>query len=464
MTIKNFNLKTNSISMSSFYKFIILTVCSIASNGLLAQSQLSKETAISQMLENNFGIQLVNNQIEIAENNKNVLNSGYLPSVSAEAGAQYEEADDLRAFPGVVDDEGLPRPDANILGAESQRYNAALNVNYLLFDGLGRYYNYQQLKEEYNLSELEARETIENTILQLFTVYFDVARLSENLEVLKRALEISRNRITRAQYQFEYGQNTKLAVLQAEVDVVTDSVNVLNTRQELINAKRDLNVVLNRELETTFEVDTLVAFQNRINLESYVKKANENNVTLLQAETQVQISDYGIKASRSLLLPTIGLTGSYGWSRVNSPTTVFFPGSISRGRSFILGANLTWNIFDGGSSITSLKNSKILKESDEIQREQLKLQVKRDIANAKGNYDNLLTIYAIREQNVETNKNNLARSQERLNLGQITSIEFRQAQINLINAETSKNLAKYDAKLAELQLLQLTGQLLNVEY
>lgn len=450
--------------MSSFYKITIGIFLVFISNVIVAQSQLSKQEAIFQMLDNNFGIKLINNQIEIAENNKSILNSGYLPSLTGEAGAQYEEADDSRAFPGVFLEDGTPRPEVIITGAETQRYNAALNVNYLLFDGLGRYYNFKQLKEEYNLSKLQARETIENTILQLFTVYYDVARLSENLEVLKQALEISRNRVTRAQYQFDYGQNTKLAVLQAEVDVVTDSVNVLNTRQELSNAKRDLNVVLNRELETIFEVDTLVAFQNRLSLATYVEKAGENNVTLLQAEKQVQISDYTIKTTRALLLPSIGLTGSYGWNRINSPASAFFPGSISRGQSLALGANLTWNIFDGGRNITGLKNSKILKNSDEIQREQFKLQVARDIANAQGSYDNLLTIYNIREQNVETNKNNLARSQERLNLGQITSIEFRQAQINLINAETSKNLAKYDAKLAELQLLQLTGQLLNVEY
>jgi outer membrane protein TolC len=46
-------------------------------------------------------------------------------------------------------------------------------------------------------------------------------------------------------------------------------------------------------------------------------------------------------------------------------------------------------------------------------------------------------------------------------LGQITSIDFRQAQVNLINAELSVSSAKYTAKNAELQLLQLAGTLLD---
>lgn len=461
---KKINIKTNREPMKSSYVSILIFIVFIISGNTFSQETLSKEEAITQMLNNNFGIKLANNQIEVADNNQSILNSGYLPTVAAEAGANYEDADDTRSFPGGLLDNGQPRPDVVIEGAETQRYNASLNVNYLLFDGLGRYYNYKQLKEQYNLSELQTRETIENTILQLFTVYYDVARLTENLDVLKQALDISKNRVTRAQYQFEYGQDTKLAVLQAEVDVVTDSINLLNARQQLSNSKRDLNVVLNREMETNFKVDTLVVFQNRLGLETFVGMADENNVTLLQAEKQIQISEYDIRITRSLLLPSIGLTGSYGWNRINSPASAFFPGSISLGKSLILGANLSWNLFDGGRNITSLKNSKIFKDSDEIRRDQFKLQVQRDIANARGNYDNLLTIFDIREKNVETNKNNLARSQERLNLGQITSIEFRQAQINLINAETSKSLAKYDAKLAELQLLQLTGQLLNVDF
>ena len=429
-----------------------------------AQEQLSKDEAIKQMLENNFGIKLAENQLKIADNNQSILNSGYLPSITGNAGAQYDQSDDIREFPGVFDENGDPRDDVVIEGAETQSYNAAVNVNYLLFDGLGRYYNYKQLQEQYNLTELQVRETIENTVLQLYSVYYDVARRSENLEVLKKALAISRDRVTRAQYQFDYGQNTKLEVLQAEVDVVTDSINVLNAKQDLINAKRDLNVVLNRELEVGFEVDTVVNFQNQLILESYIKDAPQNNVTLLQAEKSVTISDFQIKANKALFLPSIGLTGSYGWNRSNNPASAFFPGSISRGESLRLGASLTWSLFDGGRNIISLKNARILKDSEVLQRKQFELQIERDIANAAGNYANLLQIYRIREQNVETNENNLERSQERLKLGQISSIEFRQAQVNLINAETSKNFAKYDAKLAELELLRLTGQLLNIEF
>lgn len=129
-----------------------------------------------------------------------------------------------------------------------------------------------------------------------------------------------------------------------------------------------------------------------------------------------------------------------------------------------MGASLTWNLFDGGSTSIRVRNSKIAYENQELLKAQVALEVDRDIMNALAIYENQLEIFRIQEQNVLTNQNNFERSREQFQLGRITSLEFRQAQINLLNAQTNKNLAKYDAKLAELQLLQLTGQLLNVDF
>jgi len=68
---------------------------------VLAQdAMLSKEEAVVKALENNFGIQVAKNNIEIAENNKSILNSGYLPSLVGNAGASYQRDDSTFEFPG----------------------------------------------------------------------------------------------------------------------------------------------------------------------------------------------------------------------------------------------------------------------------------------------------------------------------------------------------------------------------
>ena len=187
-------------------------------------------------------------------------------------------------------------------------------------------------------------------------------------------------------------------------------------------------------------------------------------MSLLQAQSNIIISDYDIKVSKSGYLPTVGLTGSYGWNRNISAATAFFPGSTTTTDGLSAGINLSWDLFDGGQTSVAIQNAKINKENQQLQKKQIALQVERDIANALGNYENKLYIYRVQEENVLTNQDNFNRSEEQYRLGQISSIEFRQAQINLLDAKTSLNLAKYDAKLAELQLLQLTGQLLNIEF
>ena len=68
----------------------------------------------------------------------------------------------------------------------------------------------------------------------------------------------------------------------------------------------------------------------------------------------------------------------------------------------------------------------------------------------------------IQEKQVETGTYNFERSEAQYKLGSITSIEFRQAQVNLRNAQNQWTLSKYEAKLAELSVLKLCGQLLNI--
>ncbi|MBW2936798.1 TolC family protein [Aureisphaera sp. CAU 1614] len=436
---------------SSILTCIVGLICAVS--GAQNLELLTKEKAVAEVLENNFGVEIAKNNVAIADNNQGVLNSGFLPSLTGNAGASYNKENQEVTFQdGTVN---------TVDGAETKRYNASLNLNYTLFDGLGRWYDYKRLKEEYNLSELQARETIETTLLQLFSVYFEVARLTENEEVLNQTLQNTKDRLKRAQYAFEYGQVNKLNVLNAEVDLVTDSINLMNGHQQLLNAKRDLMVVINGELERGFIVDTTVSFLGALKMESFIQTADTNNIRLLQAQKNTKINEYNLKANKSVFLPTVGLSGSYGWNEGFFPSTSFLAVNNTTGLS--AGVSLTWNLFDGGSGITSVKNAKIQLDSQEILYNQIKTEVKRDIANANGNYQNRLAIYKLQEQNVITATNNYERSLERYKLGQITSVELRQAQINLLNAKTSKNLAKYQAKLSELELLQLTGQLLNVE-
>ena len=441
--------------MKQLFALIVTGTLGVFQGSAQTSQLLEKEQAIEIVLENNLGIQVSRNQREIDANNASILNSRFLPSITANGGGTIDRSN----TEGQLANGDIRTAD----GAETRRYNASVSMNYVLFDGLGRWYNYKRFKERSAQSELEVRQTIETTILQLFSVYYEVARLEENEANLKEALTISRNRLQRAKYQFEFGQNTGLDVLNAEVDVNTDSVNLLNAEQLLRNTKRDLNLILNRDLTLVFNADTTVQFLPELKMEDIMDQARENNVRMLLAEKDILISEYDLKASRSGYLPTIGLSGSYGWNESNNNSPLAF---VLQNTSTGLngGVNLTWNLFDGGSTITANRNARITYENQQLLKKQTELEVDRDIQNAYGDYRNALFVLEVQQKNLQTNQDNFTRSRERYQLGQITSIEFRQAQLNLLRAEVAKSQAKYSAKLAELQLLQVSGQLLNVDF
>ncbi|AWX43960.1 hypothetical protein HME9304_00959 [Flagellimonas maritima] len=439
---------------SLFYPLPLILL--FGANFLNAQEELlTKEEAIDLVLENNLEIRVARNTQKIDENNANILNSGYLPTVSANAGGSIDKQD----TEGQLASGDTRTAD----GAETRRYNASVDVNYVLFDGLNRRYTYKSLQERSQQSELEVRQTIENTIVQLFTVYYEVARLTENTKNLEEALEISKDRLKRSRYQFQYGQNTGLDVLNAEVDINTDSINLLNSRQELRNTMRDLNLVLNRELSKQFLADTTVSFVPGLQMEEMHNDAKLNNIRLQIVEKGMNITEYNVKAAKSVFLPTIGLTGTYGWNESSNNSPLAF--LIQNTSTGVTGAvNLTWNLFDGGRGVTGIKNVKINYENQELLKKQIELQVERDIRNAWDSYTNALYVLEVQEKNLQTNQNNFNRTNERYKLGQVTSIEFRQAQLNLLNAELAQSQAKYSAKLAELLMLQISGQLLNVDF
>nr|WP_317190605.1 MULTISPECIES: TolC family protein [Winogradskyella] len=438
------NIKTYIVFSFVFFGFIAT-----------AQDVLTTDEAMKLALEHNYGIKIATNTVEVADNNQGILNSGYLPTLTGNAGASID----------VQNSDGeLANGETRVAdGAETRRYNASINLNYTLFDGMGRLYNYKRLKEEYLLSELEARQTIETTMVQLFSIYYTIAQLSENSDVLEETLIISKDRLRRSGYQFDYGQNTKLDVLNAEVDINNDSISVINIKQQLKNTKRDLNVVLGNKKSEEFRVETELNFLLELNKETLLEKMKANNVSLLQAESNINISEYDIKTSKAQFLPTVGLVGSYGWNEsTNNSPLAFTLQNTNTGVS--AGLNLTWNLFDGGGTITRVKNTKLFLENQKLQKEQLIIDIERNFNNAWDNYQNKLLIFQVQEDNIKTAQNNFDRTEEKFKLGQVTSIEFRQAQLNLLNAELSRNQAKYDAKLAELDVLQISGELLNVQF
>ena len=440
--------------MKKLFKTYIVSLILI-SNYVIGQQKLSLSDAVKITLENNLDIKIVENQDEIFKNNASFLNSGYLPTISSKAGINKSEQN--------IEIETPNNLSGKLDNMKSENSYSNISLNYIFLDNSGRNFNYKKSKELSNRSKLEVKEVIENTLLQLFTVYYEVCRLSEEREIIKSSLEISKTRLERKNTEFEFGQSTKLEVLNAEVDVNTDSIKLLSSIKNLSNAKRDLNLIMNVELNSNYELDRNVIYNSKDKISEFYKNAGENNTRLKIYDKSVDISNYELKSIKSTYLPTIGLVGSYDWNEsINDNPYAFFNKNIYDGISG--GINLSWNIFNSGKRITANKNAKIKLENSKIEKEKVFLIFQKELNNAYETYINNLFILKVQEKSLLTSENNFLRNLEKYNIGIVSSIEFRRAQINLLNAKLSRNTAMYEGKVSELYFLKVAGAIIGSSF
>ena len=434
---------------------ILITVISLISLNTNSQEVLDLKKATAITLENNLNIKISENFEKISDNNTSFLNSGYLPTISA--GSNFIKSNQNVE---IKTPSGLEGTLENI---ESDSNSANISMNFIIVDGAGRKFNYRKSKELFNKSKLEVVEVIENTIFQLYTVYFEACRLIEEQTIYKNNLDISQSRLDRKRLELEYGQSTSLEVLNAEVDFKNDSINYLNTISNLSNVKRDLNLIMNVDSEEIFELITEVNFLEFKELNDAYSGAKENNTSLKIDNKNVSISKNEMMATKSTYLPTIGLIGSYGWNEsINDNPYAFFNKNINDG--FSGGVSLSWDIFNSGRKIIANKNAKIKYENSKIEKERKMNLFFNELNSIYQTHTNNLYIFEVQEKNLETNKLNFDKNLEQYKLGLLSSIQFRDAQLKLQRAELQKNTSKYNTKISELALMKISGQILTKSY
>ena len=413
-----------------------------------AQNVLSIEDAKLLTLEYNFGIKIAKNNVQLAENQTDRKVNGYLPTVSASGG--------LNGVVGGSSQILSTGQENSVSNAFNWGADASVRADYTLLDKR-RDLSLAQLKENLKLSNLELTQTIEQNLLQVYVSYYQLALQMENVEVLTESIEISKERLRRAKSQLEFGQGSRLDVLNAEVDIKRDSVNLLNALLGVENEKRNLNFAIGRNASVDFDIVASTEIDHSLNLEELVANAKEDNIALQINRQSLSVAKMDLDIIEAETKPTISAGSSYDFRFSDNAEGSFIDRSNSRG----LSGNLTvaWTLYDGSRDIRK-QNSALNLTNLKLQSELVEQQLERDIINAWASYQNALFILEVEESAVGTNLENFTRTEEQVKFGRLTSLEFRQAQLNLLNAQTSVNNARLNAKLAEIQLLALVGRLL----
>lgn len=430
--------------------YAITLLLLLLSFGIKADT-LSLQQAIAFTLSNNHGLKVAQIQNELSENLATPGNANLFPKIALSSGTNYSNQNTEIVFSGNI-------PKSEVKGAISSGYSASLGMTYTLFDGLGVVYNYRKLMAQAEKSNEQLLMTIENTVIQVINTYLEILRWQNAAQVQESALKVSLERVLRMENGFKLGAKTSLDVLNSRVDYINDSINLANANFQMANLKRNLNWTMGQDIATDFSVNLPGNNENIASIETLITESLKNNRNFILAGLNKEIASLDYSIANSKRFPVVTGSLSYGLSHSSNGAGIVVSNDAT---GFSGGLNLNYNLFDGLKVKTQIDNANLMIQSSEELKKESEKTIARDVYNAWNGYQFSLQQQNSENQHVALAQLALKRSEEAYKNGQATALEFRQAQLNVINAETKK----YNTGLAVLkyyyELKKLNGTLVG---
>ena len=413
-----------------------------------AQEVLTVEEAVSIALENNYDIRIAANDLRVDQTNVTIGNAGMLPTVAA----------------SVVDNNSVQnssqtRSDGTVLALDDARNNSlnyGVVLDWTVFDGFRMFARYDQLKELRNLGEAEKQLVVLTRVGDVIAIYYDIVQQYQQLAALDSTMVISRQRVDLAQNRFTIGKSSKLEVLNAQVDLNSDETSLLRQRELIANTKIALNQLMARNTKIDFTVTNQFDVDATLRLPELETLALKQNPQLQAQLINKRIAELQLKQVKAGRYPTISLNTGYNFAESES-SLGFTSNSSARGFNYGFSARL--NLFDGLNQGRNERVARILIENTDLAIEQQNQALLAQLGTAYQTYLTNISLIDLETRNEEIARQNLDITMEKFRIGTIPTIEFRTAQLNFVNATVRLSNARYQAKLSEITLKELAGNL-----
>ena len=428
-----------------FQSLILLLLCVTKTN---AQEVLTLENAVQIALENNYEIKIATNNLTIQKTNVAIGNAGMLPTVTASV---FDN--------NSIQNSSQTRQDGTqteLDNAKNNSLNYGVGLDWTVFDGMRMFAKLDQLKELQKLGEAQLKLTVITKISDVNAAYYDLVQQQQQLAALDTTIVISNQRLTLAQNRFTIGKASKLELLNAQVDLNTDQVALLRQKELYANSKILLNQLLARDVATDFKVIDVLKVDSLLLLPELKALAEKQNP---QLETQIinkRVAELELKQIKAARYPTVRVNTAYNFSESQS-SLGFVAQSQSRGLNYGFSASL--NLFDGFAQNRNEKIAKLQIENSKLNIDQQHLALNAQLATSYQTYLTNLELIALEEKNEAIAKQNLNITLDKFRIGTITTLEFRTAQLNYVNAKVRYSNAQFLGKLSEIALRELAGNL-----
>jgi outer membrane protein TolC len=436
-------LLTNHFKKAIILQLVLLPFICMAQSPLL-----TLEEAVKIAIENNYGVVITKNQIEVGKLNNTWGNAGALPVISATGNKTLAT--------NSIEQELQNGTSIKRSGASVNNMNAGLAVSWRFFDGMRMFATKKRLEELQKMGELSFRKMVNETTYNVIATYYLIVSLKQQTKATKDMIGLYEERLKIADARFSIGTGNKPDVLQAKVDLNEQQSSLLRIDNNINLNKTNLNTILARDPATKFETADSFELSAPVDFISLQQKIAQQNPDIMLAQSNLAVLIQSKKELYSLGLPSATLNTNYNFIR-NKSAAGFTLLNQTYGPSASIGISIP--IFNGGVAKQQLKVADINIKNQTIANEQLKNQLLSTFTNAYLNYTNGLKLAEMEQKNLLLIKENNFINIERFKKFSITSVELRQGQIYYTDVQTRLISAQYQAKIAESEMLLIAGEI-----
>ena len=328
---------------------------------------ISKNDIWQKANDKNLQLQIANQAFKSAQADYRQSNALFLPSISASHTA-ISTTNPLMAFGSKLNQEILTASDFNpaLLNNPNATQNYATKIEVLQplinMDGL---YGRQAAKSKMEAYQLQTERTTEYLALEVSKSFMQLQLAYKAVKVLEKASATADANLKLVENYFKQGilQKTDLLSVQVRVNEIKNQLQYAKSNVQ--NASDYLAFLLN-ENNTNKVYKPLEELDNTINISSINTTLSSNRKDILAMDKSSDAYAKMYQSSKMNFLPTLNAFGSYELY----DDTLF--GTNAQG--YLVGAQLSWKVFDGYKSIGKMEKAKADYQKAEVENQQYKSQ------------------------------------------------------------------------------------------
>ncbi|HQQ85934.1 MAG TPA: TolC family protein [Candidatus Marinimicrobia bacterium] len=414
---------------------------------------LSLKDCINLAISQNQDLKISNKQLQMAEEGIRSTYSAVLPSVSFDYSATKSTVGaGERFYQGVY----IPTKDTS-----SNYFSTGLSLNQNLYNGGKRRNQIKLAKGEAESSRLNLNRTQQAIIANVTEKFYTVLKAKELLKVYEMTLKNSQEQLKKTEEMYKIGQVAKKDILKAQVSEGESRLNLIKQQTSLKNALNDLKMAIGLASDYALDVYEDSYLKPEIIDQAVAEqKALENNPELKSLQIQKTNSYLNYKIAQGDLWPSVN--GSFSYGRDGSEIERTYS-EFDKWWRTSLNLNISYPLFTGFNRKANIQQKKINYNLYDDQIEKKKLEIISEVERLILTINTNLEMIAINEINILSAQEDLRLAQEMYRLNSATLLDVLDAQVAFTKAQGNLVTTKYDAKIAEVQLVYLMGILQQPE-